>query len=77
MNVGLPEGFRDYGRCPSMFELLTDAMCDAAAADNAVCVEVRPILNGPSMDQAVDENSPDSMRSITDALIATGLPELD
>jgi hypothetical protein len=76
MNVGLPEGFATTGGA-LMFELLTDAMCDAAAAHNAVCVDVRPILNGPSMDQAVDENSPDSMRSITDALIATGLPELD
>jgi hypothetical protein len=76
MNVGLPENFATTGGA-LIFELLTVAMCDAAAAHNAVCVDVRPLLNGPSMDQAVDENSPDSMRSITDALLATGLPELD
>jgi len=76
MNHGMPEGFATNGGA-LIFELLTVAMCDAAAAHNAVCVDVRPILNGLSMDQAVDENSPDSMRSITDALLATGLPELD
>jgi hypothetical protein len=76
MNVGLPENFATTGGA-LIFELLTAAMCDAAAAHNAVCVDVRPLLNGATMDQVVDENSPDSMRSITDALVATGLPELD
>ena len=59
------------------FELLTKAICEAAEARDAQCVDVRPILNGPNIDQPTDENSPENMQAIADALIETGLPELD
>ncbi len=35
------------------------------------------MLNGPTLDQSVDENSDASMRAVADALIAEGLPELE
>jgi hypothetical protein len=65
------------GRGALIFELLTQAMCDAAEAHDAQCVDVRPILNGPDLDEPTDENSPESMQAIADALVEIGLPELD
>lgn len=59
------------------FELLTKATCEAAEAHDAQCVDVRPILNGPDLDQPTDENSPENMQAIADALVDIGLPELD
>ena len=59
------------------FELLTEAVCETAEAHEAQCVDVRPILNGPDLDEPTDENSPENMQAIADALIETGLPELD
>jgi hypothetical protein len=59
------------------FELLTEAVCETAAAHAAQCVDVRPILNGPNLDEPTDENSPENMQAIADALLETGLPELD
>jgi hypothetical protein len=52
-------------------------MCGAAQAHDAVCVDVRPIVNGPSLDQPGDENAPEVMQAIADALLAAGLPELE
>jgi hypothetical protein len=46
------------------FKLLNDALCHNAAKHHAVCVDVRPILNGPTLDKPVDENSPASMRAV-------------
>ena len=43
-------------------ELLKEAQCDAADAHGAQCVDVRPIINGPSMDQPGDEMSPRSCK---------------
>jgi hypothetical protein len=62
---------------PEIFELLTIANCDAAEAHDAICIDVRPLILGPAFDQPGDENSPETMRAITDALLATGLPELN
>jgi len=76
MNQGMPEGFANNGGALT-FELLTAAICDAATEHNAVCVDVRPILNGPNLDQPVDENSTQSMRAVANALGATGLKELE
>jgi hypothetical protein len=59
-----------------IFKILNDALCHAAALHHAVCVDVRPILNGPHLNRSVDENSAASMRAVADALLATGLPEL-
>lgn len=76
VNSGLPDNFPTTGGA-LMFQVLTDAVCDAAVAHQAKCIDVRPILNGPGLDQTVDENSPASMRAVADALTATGLPELE
>jgi hypothetical protein len=57
-------------------ELHLDAMCDSAQVHDAICIDIRPVLNGASLDQPVDENAPETMRVITDLLLATGLPEL-
>ena len=57
-------------------KLLNDALCNNAAKHDAVCVDVRTILNGRTLDQPVDENSPESMRAVANALLATELPEL-
>ncbi len=59
-----------------VFDLLTEANCSAADAHGVVCLDVRPIINGPSMDRPGDENSPEMMQAVADALMATGLPEL-
>ena len=58
-------------------ELLSEAQCAAAVEHGAVCVDVRPIETGPNFDQPGDDYSAATMRAIADALIATGLPELE
>ena len=74
--AGLEDGFAtDAGA--QMFSALTDAICKNAEKHEAACVDVRPILNGPSLDQKVDENSEASMKAVADALLATGLREFD
>ncbi len=72
--AGLP-GF-GLGNGALMFQLLTDANCAAAEAHNAVCIDIRPLLTGPAMDQVADENAASSMRTVADALLATGIDEL-
>ncbi len=71
---GLPPDAMEFGA--AYFEALNTAVCDAARTHEAMCVDVRPVLNGPTLDQPVDENSPASMQAVADALLATGLPEL-
>jgi hypothetical protein len=71
---GLPADAMQFGA--KLFEALNTAACDAARTHDAICVDVRPVLNGPSLDQPVDENSPESMQAVADALLATGLPDL-
>jgi hypothetical protein len=71
---GLPPDAMEFG--VKYFEALNTAECQAARTHDATCVDVRPILNGPTLDQPVDENSPASMQAVADALLATGLPEL-
>ncbi len=68
MNEGMPADFATTGGA-LMFELLTGAMCDAAAAHEAVCIDARPLIQ-------VSEDSPESMQAVADALAATGLAEL-
>jgi hypothetical protein len=70
---GLPPDAMAFGA--SYFEALNTAECDAGRTHDAICVDVRPILNGPNLDRPVDENSPASMQAVADALLATGLPE--
>jgi hypothetical protein len=71
---GLPSDAMEFGA--KSFEALNTAECDAARTHDAICVDVRPVLNGPTLDQPVDENSPASMQAVADALLATGLSEL-
>jgi hypothetical protein len=72
--AGLPADAMAFGA--RMFEALNDAGCEAARAHDAVCVDVRPVLNGLTLDQRVDENSTESMQAVADALLATGLDDL-
>jgi hypothetical protein len=76
MNEGMPKGFAT-GNGALIFQLLNDAMCAAAAAYHAVCIDVRPVLNGASMMDPVDENSLASMQAVADALTAADTPELN
>jgi hypothetical protein len=58
------------------FEELTVAMCENASAHGAECLDVRPILNGPGLDQPVDDSSIESMAAVADALTLMGVSEL-
>jgi lysophospholipase L1-like esterase len=73
--LGLDEDFASTAFALN-FELLTEAVCGAAEAHRAKCLDVRPILNGPNLDRPTDENSPENMQAIADALVDIGLPEL-
>ena len=75
-DLGIEEGFASTAFALN-FELLTEAVCSVAENHDAQCVDVRPILNGPNLDRPTDENSPESMQAIADALTETGLAELD
>ncbi len=54
-----------------------DALCAAAAEHDAVCVDLRPVLNGPHLDQPQDVNTQDAMQAVADALVDAGLEELE
>lgn len=69
-----PKGFPSTGG-DLIFKLLTQAQCSAAQAHGAVCVDVRPLITGPGGDS--DENSDASMRAVAQALMATGLRQLN
>lgn len=64
-------GFEAY------FEVLNEAMCDNAEKHDAVCVDVRPVLNGPDFDQPVNDSSQASMDAVAALLLKTGVPELE
>jgi hypothetical protein len=72
---GLPPDAMKFGA--AMFKALNKAACATAAAHDGVCVDVRHVLNGPRLDRPVDENSEKSMQAVADALLDTGLPELN
>lgn len=74
MSKGMPKGYATGGGA-RIFALLNDALCKTAK-DHAgtVCVDVRPVLNGKSLEKTVDENSPEAMQAVADALLKTGLP---
>ena len=52
-----------------------DALCAVAAEHDALCVDLRPVVNGPDLDQPRDINTQEAMQAVADALVATGLPE--
>lgn len=70
---------KDFGPTTGrlIVEQLAQAMCGAAAKAGAKCVDIRPLLNGPSLDQpSKGENAPETHQAVADALVASGLPEL-
>lgn len=67
-NEGMPADFATTGGA-LIFDLLAGAMCDAAAAHEAVCIDARPLIQ-------VSEDSQESMQAVADALAATELSEL-
>ena len=54
-----------------------DALCAAAETHDAMCVDLRPVLNGPDYTAPADVNTQESMQAVADALLASGLGELD
>jgi hypothetical protein len=71
---GLPPDAMTFGA--KLFKALSDAVCTAASAHAAKCVDVRRVLNASGLDQPVDENSAASMKAVAHALLATGVDEL-
>jgi hypothetical protein len=59
-----------------MAKLYVKAVCGAAKKYSAKCIDGRPILSGPHMNQTFDENAPSTFRKLTRALDAESLPEL-
>ena len=68
-----PEQARGFS---ALFEALTQAVCNNAEAHGAICVDVRPALNGPNLDQPVNDSSQESMDAVAELLLENGLPEL-
>jgi hypothetical protein len=54
-----------------------DVLCEVAAAHSAQCVDLRPVLNGSNFDQPQDVNTQEAMQAVADALVASGLAELE
>jgi GDSL-like lipase/acylhydrolase family protein len=54
-----------------------DELCEVAAEYSAACVDLRPVLNGPNFDRPADINTQESMQAVADALLASGLAELE
>ena len=76
---GLIEFFGvDFG--PTQGAVITamhhDVLCEVAEAHNAQCVDLRPVLNGPNLDQPQDINTQEAMQAVADALVASGVAEL-
>jgi hypothetical protein len=72
---GLPADFGASGGALT-FELLTSAACDIAERHGGACIDVRPILNGPAMNEVVDVETDANHQAVADAMLAAGLPEL-
>ena len=52
-------------------------MCDNAEEHDVVCVDVRPVLNGPDFEQPVNDSSQESMDAVADLLVEPGASELE
>lgn len=70
---------RDFGprQGAKIVAMQRDALCEAAEAHDALCVDLRPVLNGRHFDRPQDVNTQYAMQRVADALLATGTPELD
>ncbi len=60
----------------AVFARFNDVSCAVAEEHDGLCVDLRPVLNGPTEDAGADPNSPESMKAVADAIVALGLPEL-
>jgi hypothetical protein len=69
----------EFGRSTGkvVVEQLARAMCAAASSGGAKCVDIRVLLNGPSVDRPADENAPETHQAVADALFRSGLAELE
>ena len=52
-------------------------MCANAHHHDTVCVDVRQVLNGPDVEQPVNDSSQASMDAVAELLLETGVPELE
>jgi lysophospholipase L1-like esterase len=52
------------------------AFCRASARHHDVCIDLRPVLNGPKLDEPQDVNTQEAMQLVADSLIVSGLSEL-
>jgi hypothetical protein len=59
------------------FETLAQAMCDNAKKHDVVCIDTRPVLNGPDFEQPALVDSQESMDAVAELLAQTGIPELE
>lgn len=58
------------------FEALAQAMCDNAKKHDVICVDPRPVLNGPDFEQPVKDTQ-ESQDAVAELLAQTGIPELE
>ena len=61
----------------AFFEALTVTQCDAAEAHDVVCVDVRPVLNGPDFEQPLNDGTQEAMDAVARLLLQAGVPELE
>lgn len=69
-----PAGLRGF---EAYFEALAKAMCENARKHDAVCVDVRPVLNGKRFEQPVNDSSQEAMDAVAELLAKTGASELE
>lgn len=82
--VSVPNEFNDPSLSPATrrgweasFEALAQAMCDNAKKHDVVCIDTRPVLNGPDVEQPPNVDAQESMDAVAALLAETGVPELD
>lgn len=82
--VSVPNEFNDPSFSPATrrgweasFEALAQAMCDNAKKHDVVCIDTRPVLNGPDFEQPPDVDAQESMDAVAELLTQTGIPELE
>ena len=59
-----------------IFALVQDVLCQVAAKHGAMCVDLRPVVNGPTLDKPYVVGTQEEMQTVADALLASGLDEL-
>ncbi len=73
---GLQMGLGGRAAAERVFSDFNTVSCTVAEDHDAMCLDLRPVLNGPDSDSAANPNSQESMQAVADAIIAQGLPEL-